>query len=185
MFTIKTPIVIGLLIASSMTYANDECIKPQVADAIQVTCLTTSNIVIATLDGALWALVDAKGDALTDYTFDRMRSINDDLIAVAHADKVGAITTQGKQVLPMIYDNLQFYPNQYFRLRQGDKYGVADASGKVVLPVAYDWIDSLDDDQNRVLMAKQQKKGLIDNEGNIILPAKYDRLFCCNNPSSG
>ena len=46
MFTSKTPLVAGLLIASSMTYANDECIKPQVEGAAQVTCLTTSDIAL-------------------------------------------------------------------------------------------------------------------------------------------
>lgn len=187
MLSIEKLIIVCVFVTASMAHASEECIKPQVPNASHVSCLGGDKLTVATLDNTSWALVNEKGELLTDYVFDNIIYINDTLIGVTKGNKEGIINKQGEQILPTVYDGITLYDNHYFRLHQDGKYGVADPLGNIVLPLEYDGIGSLDsdDNRNRVIISKQQKRGLIDEEGNIILPAKYDLLFCCRATNYG
>lgn len=109
---------------------------------------------IALLDNTGKKIADLKGYKSIDYY-----SIKKGLMAVTKNDKVGYINTQGKLVVPAIYDSL---------IDPDDKY---DES----------WAKSVSD-EGLIVVAKNGKYGVIDTQNKTIVPFKYAEI---NNFSEG
>ncbi len=73
----------------------------------------------ATLQG----LADEKGNVLVEPRFDSLRDVGNGLLIVCHQGKCGAITEQGLNIIPMIYDQLTFdKTNKIFLARKKSEW---------------------------------------------------------------
>lgn len=116
--------------------------------------------VIAKRNGK-WGVYDKEGKPITSMIFDDYTGsdfgnpklaingeeytifslFNDGMMIVDKDDKQGCINTEGKMVLPFVYDGMAFTPKgNLFVLKEG-KIGVIDRSGKELLPCKYDDIE--------------------------------------------
>ena len=116
--------------------------------------------VIAKRNGK-WGVYDKEGNPITSMIFDDYTGsdfgnpklaingeeytifslFNDGMMIVDKDDKQGCINTEGKVVLPFVYDGMAFTPKgNFFVLKEG-KIGVVDRDGRELLPCKYDDID--------------------------------------------
>lgn len=109
--------------------------------------------------------------------------------AVQKNDKVGYMNTQGKLVIPTIYDDLQDPDNKYDEtwansvtnnrivVAKNGKYGVIDTSNKTILPFnnKYDRIDNYSEGMAAV-RSKAGKWGFINLDGKEVIAPQYQAL---------
>lgn len=132
---------------------DDGCKKPKTSYK-NVNCTGKAGLFVAykgDMDYAPIALFDAQGKKVADLKgFENIDTwnVNHDLIAVQKNGKVGYINTQGKLVIPAIYDDLQDPDDKYDEtwanaaskegtivVAKNGKYGVIDTKGKTIVPL--------------------------------------------------
>jgi len=116
--------------------------------------------VIAKRNGK-WGVYDKEGNPITSMIFDDYTGsdfgnpklaingeeytifslFNDGMMIVDKDDKQGCINTEGKVVLPFVYDGMAFTPKGNFFVLKDGKIGVVDRDGRELLPCKYDDID--------------------------------------------
>ena len=137
----------------------DDC-KPPKSSYAEVDCTTDGNYFIAKDKNYNYqALLNKQGKAVASLKgYDSVSwTVSDGVLAVMKNDKVGYVSTQGKLVVPTIYDNL---------IDPDDKYDET-------------W--SNDASEGRIVVAKNGKYGIIDTSNKVILPftSKYNLSMGC------
>ena len=74
---------------------------------------------------------------------------NSGMMIVDKEDAYGCIDTNGKVVVPLVYDQMTFTPKGNLVVLKGGKYGVIDRNGNELLPCKYDNIE-YDEDEGRL-----------------------------------
>lgn len=168
---------------------DDSCKKPKTSYK-NVNCTGKAGLFVAykgDMDYAPIALLDAQGKKVADLKgFENIDTwnVNHDLIAVQKNGKVGYINTQGKLVIPAIYDDLQDPDDKYDEtwanaaskegtivVAKNGKYGVIDTKGKTVVPLKYEELN--DFSEGMASFRKGEKWGFIDKTGKEVIPAQY------------
>ena len=74
---------------------------------------------------------------------------NSGMMIVDKEDAYGCIDTNGKVVVPLVYDQMKFTPKGNLVVLKGGKYGVIDRNGSELLPCKYDYIE-YDEDEGKL-----------------------------------
>lgn len=142
-------------------------------------------------NGKKSALIDKTGKLLTAFEYDVINSWNKTLLIVYRGTKSGLINSNGKEVLPIIYDKI-YRPSNDWRpnkrrekkfgvLEKDGKMGLIDTKGKVVLPAWYQDIKNQSMEQEKIFAVKINNKwGYVNKKSDIIIPCQYDDAFPFN-----
>lgn len=183
-------LLIGLSQIAVAEDYDDGCKRPK-SSYKTLQCTNQPNLFVAFKDdenGTPLAFVNGNGKKIGDIKgVDNIDSwsINKGIVAVGKNKKVGYINTQGKMVVPIIYDDLIDPDNKYDEswangvsdeglivVAKNGKYGVIDTQNKTVVPFKYAEIN--DFSEGMASFRKGQKWGFLDNTGKEVVPAQYD-----------
>jgi hypothetical protein len=94
---------------------------------------------------------------------------------VKKASKHGLIDTNGKVIVPVIYEELEYFKDGRAMAKKSSKWGFINARGKEIIPFNYDSASYFND--GRAPVKKDGKYGFINNEGDLVVPLIYDQVF--------
>jgi hypothetical protein len=94
------------------------------------------------------------------------------LIPYRKGDKCGYIDKKGKIVIPIQYDDADFFSEGLASVKINGKWGYVDKKGNMVVPPVYDdaWLFS----EGLAQVKINGKWGYIDKRGRMVIPAVYD-----------
>lgn len=183
-------ILSGMFIALP-AQAYEEC-KPPKAKYAQIDCTSDKNYFLASdKNYNRQALLNKQGKAVANLKgYDYVSwTISEGVFAVEKNGKVGYMNTQGKLVVPTIYDNL-IDPNDKYDeswandvseghivVAKNGKYGIIDTSNRVVLPFTskYSSIEGMTEGMAPI-MSKSGKWGFLNKDGKEVIPPKYEGI---------
>lgn len=141
-----------------------------------------NHIFIVCLDKK-WGLMSEKGEQLVNFTYQKLESLQKDLISAKNDGKYGCIDSYGNVVIPYMYDKLGilcYNDNRMILVNQNGLWGVVDRNNYEVIPIIYDEIQTNYFNIDRIRARKNGKWGIVDNENNTIVPFKYDNMTNCS-----
>ena len=127
--------------------------------------------------GTRYALYDgARGKLLTKFDYESVGRIirETSLIFARKNGKTVYVNTQGKLVVPAIYDEVRCLRRQLIKVKKNNLYGILDTSGKVMVPIKYDQVRYLR--RQLIKVKKNNLYGILDTLGKVVIPVKYDTL---------
>lgn len=188
LFPLAAVVSIGAYALPAQAY--DDC-KPPKTNYKEVYCSADSKYFIGfNSDYSVRTLLNKQGKALVNskgYDDVNFYSINDGIFAVMKNGKVGYMNTQGKLVIPTIYDSMQDPDDKYdetwsepvsngrILVKKNGKFAIIDTSNKVVMPFTdkYAVIESITEGMAPV-MSKSGKWGFINTYGKEVIAPQYD-----------
>lgn len=87
--------------------------------------------------------------------------------------KYGIIDTLGREILPIQYDNIDWFYQGYALIGQNRKYGLIDSTGKFKTPLVYDSMVYV----KGFYIVGKAKKGILTFDGREIVPPIYQEIF--------
>ena len=105
-------------------------------------------------------------------SYDDFGEFSEDMIPVVKNEKYGYINTDGKEIVPCIYDKACPFKNGLACVAKDNKYGYIDKEGNLIIPLIYDNAHNFDD----IGLANVCKGGLwgfIDKFGNEVISCRY------------
>lgn len=100
--------------------------------------------------------------------------------SVRNGEKWGAINTEGKEVVPCIYDMVNSFHDELAAVCKNDKWGYVNTKGELVIPCIYEYAN--DFSEGLASVRKNGKEGFINKKGEIAIPFKFEE---CGNFSEG
>ncbi|SUD90870.1 WG repeat-containing protein [Psychrobacter phenylpyruvicus] len=181
--------MIGSALFSISAQAYEDDCKPPKSSYAEVDCTEDGNYFIAKDKNYNYqALLNKQGKVVASLKgYDSVSwTVSDGVLAVMKNDKVGYLNTQGKLVVPTIYDNLIDPDDKYDETWSNDasegrivvakngKYGIIDTSNKVILPFnsKYSFIDGVNEGM-ALVQSQSGKYGFIDKNGKEVIPPKF------------
>jgi hypothetical protein len=112
------------------------------------------------------ALINNKGQLLTDFNFDDVQTYQDDIYGAEKDGKWGYIDLKGNTVIPFEYDNTEgFFNEKILPLKKNGKYGYINKEGKEITNFKYDKAERfLNKDKAKIVL--DGKNGWVDKNGN-------------------
>jgi hypothetical protein len=100
--------------------------------------------------------------------------VRNDLAAVQLDGKWGCIDVNGKEIVPLKYDEIEIHQSEdpCVSARLKRKWGFIDVAGKEQTPFEYSSVEPFREGRARV--KKKSKYGFIDSKGVIVIPIIYD-----------
>jgi hypothetical protein len=96
-------------------------------------------------------------------------------VAIVELDgMVGCIDEDGKVIVPLKYDAIDYFDYGYANVVLNGKSGLVDEDGKEVIPTKYDSVRGFREGMARVVL--NGKCGFVDKHGNEVIPLKYDAV---------
>lgn len=87
--------------------------------------------------------------------------------------KFGVLDLQGKVLLPIKYDLLDYAkPNIFFK--DNMTFGLMNVKGKILMKFDY---ESVDFENGYFIITKSGKYGVLNLQGKLLIPIKYDRIL--------
>jgi hypothetical protein len=117
------------------------------------------------LSSALWSQQWAK-------QYDYVDDFSNGLALVSKGDKKGFVNSEGKLVVPLIYDEAMHFNEGMAAVKKGGNWGFLDSTGKEAIPFEYSEAYSFTDGFGLVI--KNNHFGFIDRSGKIAIPMMYD-----------
>ncbi|MBK9511681.1 MAG: WG repeat-containing protein [Cytophagaceae bacterium] len=126
-----------------------------------------------------YGLVNKYGIILTDKLYDKIdfgESGYDytGFYVVSLNNKMGYINTEGKETIPVQFENAYKFENNYAIIANEKKFGLINSKGKLVVPSKYDQLGS--NTEGFLSFRLDNQWGVVDLHGNEILSAKYDEV---------
>lgn len=93
--------------------------------------------------------------------------------------KMGHISKEGLETIPLIYDSLyQPHLEKIFYAGNSGLYGVLDVSGEIVIPLEYELITRTwyNHHEENLIVAKNGMIGTITMENEVVIPLEYEGL---------
>lgn len=107
-------------------------------------------------------------------------SYDENVLRVEKDGKYGLINFQGKEVLPINYDEIVAVSNieNSFKIKKDGKYGIVNNNGNIIVEPLYLYIDLLGNDNKSGFIVKDEseKYGIIDYSNNKVLDIMYDSI---------
>lgn len=127
-----------------------------------------------------YGLMDLHGNILAPCKYERIGAfINGNLAHVILNDKVGYINSDGKEVIPPIYDQTRILSgNRYTLYKDGLCYLADSRTGQWVTSQVYNKIEQYRDSLYKVTL--NDKFGMIDTDGKVVLEPIYDQMYRIN-----
>lgn len=167
----------------------DEC-KPPKSSYAEVSCTADDNYFIARDSNYNnQALLNKRGKKVANlrgYDNIDVWMMNEGIFAVMKNDKVGYMNTQGKLVVPTIYDNLIDPDDKYDEtwankasegrivVAKNGKYGIIDTNNKLIMPFTskYSFIDGVNEGM-ALVRSESGKYGFVNKNGKELIAPKY------------
>ena len=98
-------------------------------------------------------------------------------------DKCGAKSTDGKEIVPTEYSEVEYVPNYegYFLVRKNGCYAIYNPSGKIIIPISRGYssiIKTRSDGRIYYRVSKGGKYGVCGIDGYEIVAPLYDNIIC-------
>lgn len=111
---------------------------------------------------------------------------NKALYRTADSKKVGMLNEKGEELLPPVYDGLQYlsfsaddascYQARMIDQTGTSRYGVIDEYGQTIVPCTYDKVEPIQNGKYGIMVYQGGKMGLYGTDGQEIMPAGFDDL---------
>lgn len=92
--------------------------------------------------------------------------------SVRNGEKWGAINTEGKEVVPCIYDMVHSFNDELAAVCKNDKWGYVNTKGELIIPCIYEYAN--DFSEGLASVRKNGKEGFINKKGEIAIPFKFE-----------
>ncbi len=119
------------------------------------------------------AVINESGERVFSGNFDQIKLLSDSLFSVSFRNKIGAITSSGKQILPIDYDFISLSDNIVTVLKK-NKIGMLDLKTNTLIEPKYESTFFRFGAYYQTSVAG--KFGLLDSDENEVLPFQYDHL---------
>ena len=93
--------------------------------------------------------------------------------SVRNGEKWGAINTEGKEVVPCIYDMVNSFHDELAAVCKNDKWGYVNTKGELVIPCIYEYAN--DFSEGLAAVTKNGKEGFINTKGEVAIPLKFEK----------
>ena len=192
LLTCVTAFGLSAIVLPAQAAYEDDC-KPPKTNYAEVSCTDVSSLFMAyNQDYQPQALLNQQGKliaSLKGYQAVDAWDLKSGYFAVQKNGKVGYMNTQGKLVIPTIYDDLQDPDDKYDEtwansvvsnrivVAKNGKYGVIDTNNKTIVPFnnKYEYIDSFSEGMAAV-QSKAGKWGFINLDGKEVIAPQFDGL---------
>ena len=139
-----------------------------------------SNIkeVIVKNDKSEWGLIDLDGKIIIPFS-DTEISDWGDFFLLEKNGKRGIMDSNGKMIIPMIYEYIDYPYYDTFVVTTNGKKGLINKFNRFVIEPKYDDLDNFLGDRlyyEYLKFKENELVGLMDIKGKIIIPAKYDYI---------
>lgn len=127
----------------------------------------------------LYALMNNKGEFLTDFIYNGIYCGSEEgLFEVQRNGKHGHIDIKGKEVIPCIYDEGNYFSEGVAGECLNGKWGIVDYFNNTIIPFEYEEICIC---KNNLINAKKNGKyGFINKNNEVIIDFIYDEIDCWN-----
>lgn len=135
------------------------------------------NFIIAVNEVGKYGVINISNEVVLSFEYDEISYVykTNDYFKISNNNKSGLVDiTNAKIVVPLKYDNIEYYPNDMAVASLDEKSGVIDINNKEVVPFMYDGIIYYEDG---FVVYKDELAGFINREGKIILPAEYYNIL--------
>lgn len=129
-----------------------------------------------------WGYINHKGDFLIPPIYDlTIKFHNSGLGKIYKQNKVGFINTEGEEILPIEFDDLNIVDDDLFIAEKSDKYFIFDIKGKELFSSSdYEITDNYS--ENFFIVEKELENGLsvmgfIDKNGKETIEPIYEKVF--------
>jgi len=148
--------------------------------------------------------VNSRGETVASNVYLSMHEFfRDSLMGVAVGTswdnhKSGFVDTNGRLVIPAIYDEVGSFSNGFAPVYKDGKWGIINTRGDIVIPIEHDYIENAWGDREAVVngvaivrrpgsnWGDNHSIGLIDMNGNVVLPYEFASiLFVGKDESTG
>lgn len=124
-----------------------------------------------------YALVNSKGEFLTDFIYDSIFSGSEEgLFEVERDNKHGHIDIYGKEVIPCMYDEGSYFSEGVCAECLNNKWGMIDYFNNIVIPFEYEYLSICK--SNIISACKNGKYGLINKSNKVLVDFIYDDIDC-------
>jgi len=86
----------------------------------------------------------------------------------------GVIDTNGKELIPVAYEALDYFANETFQARKDNKWGLVNYRNYIALPFKYTRFNFVTEDLAEIWDG--EKVGYISKYGTIVIPPIYDSI---------
>lgn len=123
-------------------------------------------------------IIDSSLNIITPIEYDYISTNNTNFIKVSKEDKDGYLDSQGKVVIPAVYDKIdEKYNSAFLKVTKDNKVGLIDKRGQVIIPLLYDDVGYFfSEEQQQTWVERNGKMGMVNRAGKVIIPCIYDRL---------
>lgn len=125
----------------------------------------------------LYAVMNNKGEFLTDFIYKSVVGGSEEgLFEVERNGKHGHIDTSGKEIIPCMYDEGNYFSEGVASECLNGKWGMVDFHNNTVIPFEYEATCICKN--NLINAQKNGKYGLINKNNEVILDFIYDEIDC-------
>ena len=104
----------------------------------------------------------------------------ENILKIKQNDKFGAIDLEGKEILPLEYEEITpiIGIKNALKIKKDGKWGIAGNDGKIVIEPKYSEITNLGKDNisGYIVQDETRKYGIVDYSSNVVLECKYDKI---------
>lgn len=126
-------------------------------------------------------LYNGKAQKILAMPYDKIDFFKNDRALVTKAQKIGAIDTNGRIIIPLKYTKLSpmYRLSTYYLAAQNNKQGIIDTANNIIFPFVYKYI-SPEHTPNAISLKllkvenESKKTGIVDLANNIVIPLEYD-----------
>ncbi|MCP4440642.1 MAG: WG repeat-containing protein [Aureispira sp.] len=124
-------------------------------------------------------IYSGKAQKILAMPYDKIDFFENGRALVTKNNKIGAIDTNGRVVIPLVYNSLyQDYETPFFIAKKGDKTGLLDSTGEVIFPFLYSYMDLhvVNNNTLKYLEVRNSRTtyGIVTPKNKIIIPLEYD-----------
>lgn len=126
--------------------------------------------------GSAWGLCDTNGYPLTDYSWEAMGEIRDELIPAKRGGLWGYISYEGDTKIPYSFQKADNFSGDYARvLTQDGRYAYINRAGEIALYSPFDY--SFAPSEGLICGVSGGKYGYANLSGNIVIAPQFDMGF--------
>lgn len=128
-----------------------------------------------------WGYKNSAGEIIADVQYDLAKTFFSNTAIVKKNGKFGLINTDGNEILPLMYDEIElkfsYEDNPYYAAKSEDKVGIISTLGEISVPLIYDEFQSNWNNEFNTRIKNQNGYASIYG---VMVPAIYDESLHFN-----